>query len=42
MTGGETSHFRPLLGPLPLDGVVTADAMQATRENARWTVADRP
>jgi predicted transposase YbfD/YdcC len=35
----EVTHFKPLLGPLPLDGVViTSDAMQATRENARWTV----
>jgi len=35
----ETTHFRPLLEPLPLhDAVITADAMQATRENARWTV----
>jgi predicted transposase YbfD/YdcC len=33
----ETTHFRPLLEPLPLhDVVITADAMQATRENARW------
>jgi predicted transposase YbfD/YdcC len=33
----EVSHFRPLLEPLPLAGVViTADAMQTTRENARW------
>jgi predicted transposase YbfD/YdcC len=31
----EVTHFRPLLGPLPLDGVlVTADAMQTTRDNA--------
>jgi predicted transposase YbfD/YdcC len=35
----EVTHYKPLLEPLPLDGVViTADAMQATRENARWTV----
>src|SRR5258708_8537951 len=35
----ETTHFRPLLEPLPLhDAVITADAMQATREHARWTV----
>src|ERR1039457_833342 len=33
----EISHFRPLLAPLPLDGVVvTSDAMQANREKARW------
>lgn len=33
----ETSHFKPLLEPLPLAGVVvTSDAMQTTRENARW------
>ena len=33
----EVSHFRPLLAPLPLDGVlVTADAMQTTRDNARF------
>lgn len=33
----EVTHFRPLLEPLPLDGVlVTADAMQATRDNARF------
>ena len=31
----EVTHFRPLLEPLPLDGVlVTSDAMQATRGNA--------
>ena len=31
----EVTHFRPLLEPLPLDGVlVTADAMQTTRDNA--------
>jgi predicted transposase YbfD/YdcC len=35
----EITHFKPLLEPLPLENVViTADAMQATRENARWTV----
>jgi predicted transposase YbfD/YdcC len=35
----EVTHFRPLLEPLPLgDAVITADAMQATRENARWLV----
>ena len=33
----EVTHFRPLLEPLPLDGVlVTADAMQTTRDNARF------
>lgn len=33
----ETSHFQPLLEPLPLEGVlVTADAMQTTRANARF------
>jgi Transposase DDE domain len=33
----EVSHFRPLPEPLPLDGVlVTADAMQTTRDNARF------
>lgn len=31
----EITHFRPLLEPLPLDGVlITSDAMQATRANA--------
>jgi predicted transposase YbfD/YdcC len=31
----EVTHFRPLLEPLPLAGaVVTADAMQTTRDNA--------
>ena len=31
----EISHFRPLLAPLPLDGiVVTTDAMQANRDNS--------
>ena len=31
----EVTHFRPLLEPLPLNGVlVTSDAMQATRDNA--------
>ena len=31
----EITHFRPLLEPLPLDGVlITADAMQTTRDNA--------
>jgi len=38
----EITHFRPLLEPLPLAGVViTADAMQATRQNARWIVEDK-
>lgn len=38
----EITHFKPLLAPLPLRGVViTADAMQTTRENARWTVEDK-
>ena len=33
----EVTHFVPLLAPLPLDDVlVTSDAMQATRDNARW------
>jgi len=33
----EVTHFRPLLEPLPLDNVVvTADAMQTTRDNARF------
>jgi len=31
----EVTHFRPLLEPLPLDGVlITADAMQTTRDSA--------
>jgi len=38
----ETTHFKPLLEPLPLhDVVVTADAMQTTRENARWLTEDK-
>ena len=38
----EITHFRPLLAPLPLDGVViTADAMQTQREHARWLVQDK-
>ncbi len=38
----EVTHFKPLLEPLPLaDAVITADAMQATRENARWIVEDK-
>ncbi len=33
----EVTHFTPLLAPLPLDDVlITADAMQTTRDNARW------
>jgi predicted transposase YbfD/YdcC len=33
----EVTHFRPLLEPLPLqDVLVTADAMQTTRDNARF------
>jgi predicted transposase YbfD/YdcC len=33
----EVTHFTPLLGPLPLDDVlITADAMQTTRDNALW------
>jgi predicted transposase YbfD/YdcC len=33
----EISHFRPLLAPLPLAGVVvTSDAMQANRDNALY------
>src|SRR5215470_16667143 len=33
----ETSHFQPLLEPLPLqDVLVTADAMQTTRANAQF------
>src|SRR6266498_3916976 len=33
----EVTHFRPLLEPLPLDGVlITSDAMQATRDNALY------
>jgi predicted transposase YbfD/YdcC len=38
----EVTHFKPLLEPLPLeDVVITADAMQTTRENARWIVQDK-
>lgn len=38
----ETSHFRPLLAPLPLtDVVVTADAMHTTRDNARFLREDK-
>ena len=33
----EISHFKPLLAPLPLAGtIVTSDAMQANRDNARF------
>lgn len=33
----EVTHLRPLLEPLPLDGaLITADAMQTTRDNARF------
>jgi hypothetical protein len=39
---GKVTHFKPLLEPLLLgNAVITADAMQATRENARWTVEDK-
>jgi predicted transposase YbfD/YdcC len=38
----EVTHFRPLLENLPLDGVtVTSDAMQATRDNARFLRHDK-
>ena len=38
----EITHFRPLLEPLPLAGVViTADAMQTQREHARWLTEDK-
>lgn len=38
----ETSHFQPLLEPLPLqDVLVTADAMQTTRANARFLRQDK-
>jgi predicted transposase YbfD/YdcC len=38
----ETSHFRPLLEPLPLrDVLVTADAMQTTRANASFLRQDK-
>jgi predicted transposase YbfD/YdcC len=38
----EITHFRPLLEPLPLQGVViTADAMQTQREHARWLTEDK-
>jgi predicted transposase YbfD/YdcC len=38
----EISHFRPLLEPLPLDGVViTSDAMRTQRGHARWLTEDK-
>ena len=38
----EITHFRPLLEPLPLAGVViTADAMQTQRGHARWLTEDK-
>ena len=38
----EITHFKPLLQPLPLQGVlVTADAMQANRENSRFLREDK-
>lgn len=38
----EITHFKPVLEPLPLDGVlVTADAMQTQREHARWLREDK-
>ena len=38
----ETTHFKPLLAPLDLRHVaITADAMQTTRENARWLTEDK-
>jgi predicted transposase YbfD/YdcC len=38
----EITHFKPLLEPLPLAGVViTADAMQTQREHARWLTEDK-
>ena len=38
----EITHFKPLLEPLSLhDVVITADAMQTTRENARWLTQDK-
>src|ERR1022692_1756697 len=38
----EITHFRPLLEPLPLTGVlITADAMQTQRAHARWLVQDK-
>jgi predicted transposase YbfD/YdcC len=38
----EVTHFKPLLEPLPLqDVLVTSDAMQTTRENARWLTSGK-
>jgi Transposase DDE domain len=38
----EVTHFKPLLEPLPLqDVLVTADAMQTTRDNARCLREDK-
>ena len=38
----EITHFKPLLEPLPLTGVlITADAMQTQRAHARWVVEDK-
>jgi predicted transposase YbfD/YdcC len=38
----EITHFRPLLAPLPLDGVlITSDAMQANRGNAQFLREDK-
>jgi predicted transposase YbfD/YdcC len=38
----EVTHFRPLLAPLPLgDALVTADAMQTTRDNALFLRKDK-
>ncbi len=38
----EVTHFRPLLDPLPLhDVLVTSDAMQTTRGNARFLREDK-
>jgi hypothetical protein len=38
----EVTHFKPLLEPLPLEGVlITADAMQTTRENAWFLHEDK-
>jgi len=38
----EVTHFKPVLDPLNLAGVlIVADAMQTTRENARWLREDK-
>ena len=38
----EVTHLRPLLEPLPLqEAVITTDAMQATRDNARWITENK-